>query len=854
MLEIRNVSKIYKAKNGFKNEVIKKVNLKFANNGLTFILGKSGSGKSTLLNLIGGLDSYDSGEIIIDNVSTKNFKEKDFDSYRNNYVGFVFQEFNIIEDYTIYENIVLPLKLQNKKINEDEVDKLLKKLDIEEFKTRKLNELSGGQKQRVAIARALVKKPKIILADEPTGNLDSKTGMEVINLLKEISKDTLVIVVTHDNDFAHQYGDRIIEISDGMIINDSANSINDKVGLYKNIKTKLPAKEAFKLGFKSLNNHKIKLFFTMILIAVSTSFVLLAFIMNTYSIEDNHFKLIKRNNVDTFEIKKYNYDEQQKIRFSVNLDNNSILEIQNNLEEDSYPVYYLNESISTIKFMGLNIYEQEDLFNDLPAEENDMYTYIPPKIKIIEGNNDLIEQEIIGTYPTSNDEILISNYLADFIINNGIYNYDTKKVQNFNDYNELINSKIKIYFGSYNYAVISGIINYDLSKYNDLKGKYKSQFKIDNRISKNDFNRSIDLSNTVNDLYSIIYVNPGFIKHLNTKKTKLSNDNRYQVVINNNILNIDINCLDREIDYYDGNEWKKISTLKNNEVIFNLSMIISDREEYEKNLEMYILDHPNQDNINLEKQFIVNHFDFNNYIGTTIDLNIYENMYYIAGKQPSNQFKNIEIIGFTGFSYFSQAYEVYFSKDILDKYTDDYIKVDSVFFKENDEKKIKSILDEFNYTNEYTLYTMYYDAIEIYYRSMIFIKTFVMIGLLVFLIFSFILIGNLVANSITSRKKDIGILKSLGAKKTDIIKIFILEDFILAIIASIISLILLTILFIFLNNTMMETNYVTINAFYISPKLVILTFSYILILVITASIIPLIKIAKMKPIDAILNK
>ena len=545
MLEIKNVSKTYKTKNGLKNEVLKQINLKFSSNGLTFILGKSGSGKSTLLNLIGGLDNYDSGEIIIDNVSTKKFKDSDFDSYRNNYVGFIFQEFNIIEDYTIYENIILPLKLQNKKVNENEIDDLLKKLDIEELKTRKLNELSGGQKQRVAIARALVKKPKIILADEPTGNLDSKNGIEVMNLLKKISNDTLVIVVTHDSDFANKYGDRIIEISDGKIISDSNDSIDSKIELYRNNQTKLPMNDALKLGYKSLNNHKIKLLFTIILISLSTIFVLLAFIMNTYSIEDNHLKLIKENNIDIFEIKKYNYDENQKIRFEVNLDNNSILEIKDNLEEENYLVYYLDEQISTIKFLGLNIYEQEDLFNDPPALENDMYTYIPNKIKIIEDGNNLIDQEIIGIYPTSNDEILISNYLADFIINNGIYNYDTKIIEYFDDYNELVNSKIKINFGSSNYAIISGIINYDLSKYNNLKGKYKSQFKIDNRIGQNDFNRSIDLGNAVNNLYNIIYVKNDFINHLNTKDTKLSNNNKYEVVINNSNLNIDINCLDK---------------------------------------------------------------------------------------------------------------------------------------------------------------------------------------------------------------------------------------------------------------------------------------------------------------------
>lgn len=854
MLEIKNVSKTYKTKNGLKNEVLKQINLKFSSNGLTFILGKSGSGKSTLLNLIGGLDNYDSGEIIIDNVSTKKFKDSDFDSYRNNYVGFIFQEFNIIEDYTIYENIILPLKLQNKKVNENEIDDLLKKLDIEELKTRKLNELSGGQKQRVAIARALVKKPKIILADEPTGNLDSKNGIEVMNLLKKISNDTLVIVVTHDSDFANKYGDRIIEISDGKIISDSNDSIDSKIELYRNNQTKLPMNDVLKLGYKSLNNHKIKLFFTIILISLSTIFVLLAFIMNTYSIEDNHLKLIKENNIDIFEIKKYNYDENQKIRFEVNLDNNSILEIKDNLEEENYLVYYLDEQISTIKFLGLNIYEQEDLFNDPPTLENDMYTYIPNKIKIIEDGNNLIDQEIIGIYPTSNDEILISNYLADFIINNGIYNYDTKIIEYFDDYNELVNSKIKINFGSSNYAIISGIINYDLSKYNNLKGKYKSQFKIDNRISQNDFNRSIDLDNAVNNLYNIIYVKNDFINHLNTKDTKLSNNNKYEVVINNSNLNIDINCLDKEIDYYDGKEWKKTSSLKGNEAILNLNSFIKDREDYEKKLEVYILKHPKQDKVNLEKQFIISYFNFDSYINKTIGLNVYENMYYTIGKKPSKQFDNIKIIGFTGLSYFAQTYETYFSKDILDQYTDEYIKVDSIIFKENDEKKVQNIINEFNYTSKYTLYTMYYNSIETYYRSMSYIKKFVVIGLSIFIIFSFILIGSLVASSIVSRKKDIGILKSLGAKKIDIIRIFILEDFILAIMSSIVSIIFLIILFIFLNNTMMETNYVAINAFYMNPKLMIFTFIYIFILVIVSSIVPLIKMTKMKPIDSILGK
>ena len=220
MIELKNINKVYQSK---KNKVVALNNISFqlGNNGITFILGKSGSGKSTLLNLLGGLDSPNSGEIIIDKKSMSKFSNKDYNAYRNTYIGFVFQDFNLIEDYNVYDNITSSLKLQRQKIDEIKVDNLLKELELSEFKFRKINELSGGQKQRVAIARALIKNPKIILADEPTGNLDSETGKQIFNLLQKISKDRLVIIVSHDRENANIYGNRIIEIKDGQIIDDN---------------------------------------------------------------------------------------------------------------------------------------------------------------------------------------------------------------------------------------------------------------------------------------------------------------------------------------------------------------------------------------------------------------------------------------------------------------------------------------------------------------------------------------------------------------------------------------------------------------------------------------------------------
>lgn len=220
MLEVKNLLKIYKTKGGAEVRAVDDVSVAFNEKGMVFLLGKSGSGKSTLLNLCGGLDSPDGGEIVVKGRSSKDFTRADFDSYRNTFVGFVFQEYNILDEFSVEDNIALALELQGKNKDRAAVAEILSKVDLTDFAKRKPNTLSGGQKQRVAIARALVKNPEIILADEPTGALDSATGKQVLDILKKLSQDKLVIIVSHDREFAEQYGDRIIELKDGKIISD----------------------------------------------------------------------------------------------------------------------------------------------------------------------------------------------------------------------------------------------------------------------------------------------------------------------------------------------------------------------------------------------------------------------------------------------------------------------------------------------------------------------------------------------------------------------------------------------------------------------------------------------------------
>ncbi len=220
MIEAKNLMKVYKPKKGVPVHALNDVSVKLPDKGMVFILGKSGSGKSTLLNVLGGLDSIDSGEIVIKGVSAKDFKQAHYDSYRNTYVGFIFQEYNILEEFTVGANVALAIELQGRKPTSEEINTILKKVDLEGYGNRKPNELSGGQKQRVAIARALVKNPEIIMADEPTGALDSTTGRQVFDTLKSLSKEKLVLIVSHDREFSELYADRIIELADGKIISD----------------------------------------------------------------------------------------------------------------------------------------------------------------------------------------------------------------------------------------------------------------------------------------------------------------------------------------------------------------------------------------------------------------------------------------------------------------------------------------------------------------------------------------------------------------------------------------------------------------------------------------------------------
>ena len=264
MLDLKDISKSYKV-GDIETKALDKISVSFRDREFVAILGTSGSGKTTCLNIIGGLDRYDSGDLVIKGKSTKDFSENDWDAYRNNSIGFVFQSYNLITHLSIVDNVEMGMTLSGVSASEKRRKALevLEKVGLNDHLHKKPNQLSGGQMQRVAIARALANDPEILLCDEPTGALDTATSVQIMDLIKEVAKDRLVIMVTHNPKLAEDYADRIIRFSDGKIVSDTnpykETDSDDKFNL-KHTSMSFPT--ALKLSFNNIKTKKGRTFLT----------------------------------------------------------------------------------------------------------------------------------------------------------------------------------------------------------------------------------------------------------------------------------------------------------------------------------------------------------------------------------------------------------------------------------------------------------------------------------------------------------------------------------------------------------------------------------------------------------------
>lgn len=366
MLEIKNISKSY-VTGTFTQKALDNFSLKFRREEFVSILGQSGSGKTTLLNIIGGLDKYDEGDLIINDKSTKSFKEKDWDAYRNNCIGFIFQNYNLITHISILENIEMGMTLSGvgSKEKREKALEALRKVGLEEHAHKKPNQLSGGQMQRVAIARALATDPDIILADEPTGALDSKTSQQIMKLIKEISKDKLVIMVTHNRQLAEEYSTRIVELKDGKLISDSnpIKKVEKDAETFSIRKTAMSFLTALKLSFNNIKTKKGRTALTAF--ASSIGIIGIALILSL----SNGFKI----EIDNFE--KDSLSEAPIIisQQSMKLDEETILKMQAQHQSaekypDSKKVYVLDDVMESMTHTNVITKEYIDYIKKIDKE------------------------------------------------------------------------------------------------------------------------------------------------------------------------------------------------------------------------------------------------------------------------------------------------------------------------------------------------------------------------------------------------------------------------------------------------------------------------------------------------------
>ena len=327
MLQLKDIVKKYNT-GGTEVEVLKKVNISFRESEFVSILGASGSGKTTLLNIIGGLDNYTSGDMLLMGRSTKEFTDRDWDSYRNGTIGFVFQSYNLIGHLSIIENVKLALSIsgESNKENDIKAKKALEDVGLGDHLYKKPNQLSGGQMQRVAIARALVTNPKVILADEPTGALDSKTSVQIMELIKEISKEKLVIMVTHNPELARKYSDRIVSVKDGETIEDTKPYIEQEENNgYELKKTAMTFSSAIKSSFKNLLTKKFRSLMTVV--ASSIGIISIGLVLAISSGMDKYIKTMQNENLSSMPITI----SSNQINFGIGEDNNTSDSSEENL-------------------------------------------------------------------------------------------------------------------------------------------------------------------------------------------------------------------------------------------------------------------------------------------------------------------------------------------------------------------------------------------------------------------------------------------------------------------------------------------------------------------------------------------
>lgn len=839
MIELSNVSKSYVSKNGKETKALRNVSLSFGGAGVTFILGKSGSGKSTLLNILGGLDTFDSGGMTVAGKNFRNFSQSELDAYRNEYVGFVFQEFNLLDDYDVAGNISLALLSQGKSADGEKIDGLLDMLGLNGLGGRNINELSGGQKQRVAIARSLVKDPKIILADEPTGNLDSASGRQVMDILREIGKERAVIIVSHDVALATAYGDRIVELKDGEIVSDTGNIAGDgeRSEPFCAPRYRLAAKESFRLGAGSLKLNKVRLIFTVLLTVCTLILASLLDSLSAFDTNRAHAKLLNEREVDFLTVEKYAAGEPG---VPLPMDPPDIEKIRRTAERSCFPLYRLEGGGNGF---FTEVAEILHIAGDLAGATRDARLVADDEFLYLKKTG----TELLGKIPSGDGEIVISDYAADYIIENGIELSDGELYRPA-DYRALVNDGKELPFAGNSSAKISGVLLYPLEKYRAADRKNDEGADL-----TDDDNRAlIEHRAKEGSVYNLIFTTGGFIDNLTAAEKRVADAERMSFKFSSDTADLKENMpqmtpATANPEYYDGERWVTEDAPDDGEVVLNIKQLNGYNEsDYRAGLRRYINENPELNRQEAEREFFAEYVKKMNFHGT-VNLTV-------TGGGEIKKYEGLKIAGVTGLLSGGAENYFYLPPSVLPDSDGSAVRLNAVFIPAAGRKPLNTLLDRFSGDETFAAVTAFDLEVSENDRIMRTIKKIIAPVSAVFLIFAVLLIANFTAAGVSSRKKEIGILRGLGATGKDVAGIFLCGSAVLAIASFVPACAGLAAASGVLNGEISGSGFLSLSPFIPSFRQFAVMFVLSYLITAVACIVPLRRISKMKPVDAIAMK
>lgn len=775
MLKLKNIKKSYKT-GDFVQKALNDVSITFRKNEFVSVLGQSGSGKTTLLNVIGGLDNYDSGDLVINSKSTKHFKDKDWDAYRNFCVGFVFQNYNLISHISVLANVEMSLTLSGvtPKTRRKKAKEALKKVGLLEHANKKPNQLSGGQMQRVAIARALVNNPDIILADEPTGALDSKTSIQIMELIKEIANDKLVIMVTHNGELAHQYSNRIVELKDGKIISDS-NPINEKDNLdvkFNIKKTAMSFLTALKLSLNNIYTKKGRTFLTAF--ASSIGIIGIALIL---SISNGFDKQID------------NYEQSTLSSFPISVSPN----VSTMSEEDMLE----NKNA----FTGNYEYPKENVLYPYSVEENSKVHVNNIDAAYIDYVNGIDKRLLsaISYYRITNFNLLSSN-------GNDVKDVSSKSVNLSSLPDDLGNKNSYL---KENYDLLAG--SYPQSTYDVVLIVDKK-----NRIDK--------------ALLDVLFVDEqkekvNFEEVLGKEFKLVNNDDYYQKVSDSVFLK---RVLDKELYDNQNNKTLKIVGIVRGKKDNKLAAIMDAMSESMGNNTSSKIGYTNE----LVRQVVTDN----------------QASQIVLAQKSSDGVVAMGNISFeqAGITK-EQALSMLGANDVP--------MMINIYPKNFDDKdEVKTYLDKYNKgkdEKEKIIYVDYAEEISSLSSSIMDGITIVLVAFSsISLVVSSIMIGIITYISVLERTKEIGILRSLGARKKDITRVFNAETLIIGVISGLIGLLIARLLLFPVNNVLYNLTDLK-NIGILNPYHAIILMLVSVLLTLIGGFIPAKIASKKDPVDAL---